>query len=217
VADLVEIKASRRSVLGKKVKVLRREGQVPANVYGRKLDSLAVQLNNREIEHLLATHSRSQVVAVVVDGEHEPALISAVQRHPTRQHVLHVDFQRISMDQPVTVSVTLAFHGEAPAIRQHEAVIAHNLSEVSVHGLPGLIPSSIDVDVSSLEELDSSIFVRDLKVADGLQIVTDPDELVARAMRPTVQAEEPAVEAEAEGETPAPAAAAEQPETQAEA
>jgi large subunit ribosomal protein L25 len=215
VADLIEIKASRRSVLGKKVKALRREGQVPANVYGRKRDSVAVQLNNREIEHLLATHSRSQAIAVVVDGEQEPALISAVQRHPTRQHVLHVDFHRISMDQPVTVNVTLAFHGEAPAIRQHEAVIAHNLSEVTVHGLPGLIPSSIDVDASSLEELDSSIFVRDLKVDDGLEIMTDPDELVARAMRPTVEAEEPAAEEEAEGEAAATEAAAEQPETEA--
>ncbi|HEX3246104.1 MAG TPA: 50S ribosomal protein L25 [Chloroflexota bacterium] len=216
-ADLVEIKASRRSVLGKKVKVLRREGQVPANVYGRQRDSVAVQLNDREIEHLLATHSRSQAIAVVVDGEQEPALISAVQRHPTRQHVLHVDFHRISMDQPVTVNVTLAFHGEAPAVRQHEAVIAHNLSEVMVHGLPGLIPSSIDVDVSSLEELDSSIFVRDLHVAEGLEIMTDPEELVARAMRPTVEAEEPVAEEEAEGEAAAPEAAAEQPETEAEA
>jgi len=202
VADLVEIKASRRTALGKKVKALRREGQVPANVYGRNQASLAVQLVNREIEHLLATHSRSQVVSVDVEGQQEPALISAVQRHPTRQHVLHVDFQRISMDIPVQVSVTLSFHGEAPAIRLHEAVIVHNLSEVSVLGLPGAIPSEIQVDVSALDDVDASIFVRDLSVGDGLQIMSDPDELVARAMRSTVEAEEPEMEGEALEGTP---------------
>jgi large subunit ribosomal protein L25 len=215
VADLAEIKAARRSVLGKKVNTLRRQGQVPANVYGRKRDSVAVQLNAREIEHLLATHSRSQVLTVILDGEQEPALISAVQRHPTRQHVLHVDFQRISLDQPVQVGVMLVFHGEAPAVKQHEAVISHNLTEVTVLGLPALIPSEIDVDISSLEDIDDSVFVRNLTVGNGLEIVTDPDELVARAMRPTVAVEEEPEAAE-EGAEAAAAATGEQPSAESE-
>ncbi|MFN0071548.1 MAG: 50S ribosomal protein L25 [Chloroflexota bacterium] len=199
-ADLVEIKASHRVALGKKVKALRRDGLVPANVYGRSRDSLSVQLNDREIEHLLATHSRSQVVSVVVDGQEEPALISAVQRHPTRQHVLHVDFQRVSLDQPVQVNVQLSFVGDSPAVRHHDAVIVHNLSEVIVEGLPGAIPSEIDVDVSALVDPDSAIYVRDLSVGRGLQIMSDPDELVAKAMHSTIQAEttEPSAEATAE-------------------
>jgi large subunit ribosomal protein L25 len=210
VAELTEITAARRSALGKKVKALRRSGQVPANVYGRKRDSLAVQLNEREIEHLLATHSRSQAVAVIVDGEQEPALISAVQRHPTRRHVLHVDFLRISLDQPVTVSVQLSFHGEAPVTRE-DAVVVHNLSDVTVTGLPTSIPSSIDVDQSVLVDMDSSIFVRDLVIADGLQIMNDPDELVARAVRAAVEVEEAVEAAEEEAAAPTEAAAAAAP------
>lgn len=188
-ADLVEIKATRREALGKKVKALRREGFVPANLYGRKQDSLAVQMNDREIEHLLATHSRSQVVAVVVDGKEEPALIADVQRHPTRQHVLHVDFHRVALDQAVQVAVPLTFSGEAPAIRLHNAVILHNLTEVTLEGLPASIPSEIAVDVSVLSDADSAIYVRDLAIPAGLKAIADADELVAKAVHSTVESE----------------------------
>jgi len=207
VAELTGISAARRSALAKKVKALRRSGQVPANVYGRQRDSLAVQLNEREIEHLLATHSRSQAVAVIVEGQQEPALIAAVQRHPTRRHVLHVDFQRISLDQPVTVNVPLTFHGEAPVTRHEDAVIVHNISEVSVTGLPTAIPSDIQVDQAVLEDMDSSIFVRDLVVESGLEIMNDPDELVARAVRAAVEVEEEPAEAAEEEAAPTEAAA----------
>jgi len=211
VADLTSIQASPREVVGKKVSVLRRTGIVPGNVYGRNRDSQAVQLDNKQLEHLLATHARSQVVAVVVDGREETAMISGVQRHPTRQHLLHVDFHRISMDEPVQVALTVNVIGESPAVRTSEGVLLHNLTEVSVQGLPGNIPSAIDVDVSTLEEVDAAIHVRDLVVPEGIEILTDPEEMVVKIIHSTLEeeAEEDAAAVEA--------AAAPVAETEAEA
>jgi large subunit ribosomal protein L25 len=186
VAKLVSIPASPREVVGKKVSVLRRSGFVPANVYGRNRDSQAVQLDNKELEHLLATHARSQAIAVLVDGKEETAMIASVQRHPTRQHLLHVDFHRISMDEPVQVALTINIIGESPAIRSSDGLLLNNLTEVTVQGLPGDIPSDVNVDISTLEEVDAAIYVRDIVVPDGIEILTDPDEMVVKIIHSTL-------------------------------
>lgn len=209
-AKLVSIPASPREVVGKKVSVLRRSGIVPGNVYGRKRDSQAVQLDNKELEHLLATHARSQVIAVVVDGKEETAMISGVQRHPTRQHLLHVDFHRISMDEPVQVALTINIVGESPAVRSSAGILLNNLTEVLVQGLPGNIPSEIDVDISGLEDVDAAIQVSDLVVPDGIEILSDPEELVVKIIRSTLgaEAEEDAGTETAEAAPAAPAESA---------
>lgn len=201
-AEITKLQASPREVTGKKVRFLRRDGIIPANLFGKKEPSVAVQVDNHELEHLLATHQRSQVLSVVLEGREESALISHVQRHPTRRSLLHVDFHRIALDVVLQVPVRLEFIGEAPAVRMYEGMLLNNLSEVVVEGLPTAIPETIQVDVSALADLESAIYVRELQAPSGITIVSDPDELITKVMPPTVEAVRAEEAVEELGEVP---------------
>lgn len=211
--DRVEVPAQPRAVLGKKTRFLRRAGWVPANVFGHHFESMAVQVNAREIEHVLAHVPRTALLSLAVDGQTETVLIQGVERKPTTGELYHVDFYRVSMTEPIRADVPLAFSGEAPAVAMHNATILHAMDHVTVHSLPQDLPTQIPVDLSRLAELDDAIHVRDLPIPGEVAILTDLDELVAKALAPTVMEEEVAAEeaaaAEAAGEAAEPTATGE--------
>src|SRR4029453_4081105 len=109
----VQLQAAPRTAFGKKTRALRRQGWVPANIFGRGAPSTAIQPNRREIEPLLSHTSRNTVLAVTIDGTEETVLIRGVARKPTTDLLYHVDFFRISMNEPVRATVPLVFSGEA--------------------------------------------------------------------------------------------------------
>lgn len=205
----LELKAEPRGVFGKKVKALRRQGLVPANVYGHGQESRALQLSEKLVSQSIARASHSTLFTLDLDGEGDrTVLVKEVQRHPTSRRVLHVDFYEVQMTEKLRANVSLHFIGEAPAIRQFDGTMLHNLSAVDVESLPGDLPSHIEVDVSSLETLDDAIHVSDLRVPAGVVILAAPEELVAKVLPPTLPEVEEAPEEEAaEGEQPAEAAA----------
>lgn len=202
-ADRIELKAEPRSVLGKQVRALRRQGIVPANLYGHA-ESTALQLPEKEMEHALARAGRTQLLQLALDGDASTTvLIKDFQRHPTRKSLLHVDFYRVAMTERLKIDVPIRFVGEAPAVKQFDASVFQALSILSAESLPGDLPEAIEVDVSVLEDLDAAIHVRDLAVPPGVTILTDPEELVVKLLPPVAEEEpEAAEEAEttAEGE-----------------
>jgi large subunit ribosomal protein L25 len=202
--ERVELKASRRQVLGKAVKRLRRQGLTPANIYGRGVQSLAIQVPTHDLWHLLRHAGRHEIVYLQVDGEEErPCFIRAVQKDPITDQLLHVDFQQVSLTERVRLEVPLHLVGEAPAVDRYGAVVLQLLDVVLVEGLPTALPPFIEVDISRLEAPDSLLHVSDLQPPPGVTILTDPETVVARA----------AVEAAAEGEAAAEEeAAAAEPE-----
>lgn len=208
--NTLELKAEPRSVLGKKVRALRRQGVLPANVYGHAA-STAIQLPAKEAERVIARAGKTQLISLVMDGgPPTTVLVKASQRHPTKGALLHVDFFRVAMDERLKVDVPVRLVGDAPAVKQHDATILQATSTVTVESLPGDLPDAIELDIASLEELDSALHVRDLQPPPGVTILTDPDEIVVKAAAPTVEeAPEEAAEAEqpaAEGAEPAAAA-----------
>ena len=207
--DSVDIEAQPRQVLGKKVKELRRQGLVPANMYGRGSDSVALQLPEKLVAQRVARASRSTLFSLTLNGDKgETVLVKEVQRHPTSGRVLHVDFYRVAMTERLKASVPLHFVGDAPAVKQFDGSMLHNLTAVEVESLPGDLPAGIEVDVSGLETLDDAIHVSDLQVAAAVTVLTPADELVAKVLPPTVIEEdevEAAEAAEAAGEPEAEA------------
>jgi large subunit ribosomal protein L25 len=207
--DTLELKAEPRSVLGKKVRSLRRRGIVPANVYGHA-ESAAVQVETRESERILARAGKTRLVTLTGSGgEPTTVLVKDFQRHPIKGSLLHIDFYRVSMTERLRVDAPIRITGEAPGVKQHDATLFQQLSTITVECLPADLPESIEVDVSGLEELESALYVRDLRPPAGVTILSEPDELVVRLLPPTVEevVEEPT---EAEAETP-PAAEGEPP------
>ena len=205
--------ASPRTLFGKKSRFLRREGWSPANIFGRGVKSVAIQLRTKEIDHLLGQAHRSPLISLTVDsGAPATVLVKAIQRKPTTGELYHVDFYRVSMTRTLRSVVSLEFVGEAPAVRVHEATILRSIDSLEVECLPGDLPSTIVVDLERLVELDDAIHVRDLDLPSGVQAVRDPDEIVVKAMRPTVEVEEEPVEEAAQAAPAAEAAPSESAE-----
>ena len=200
----VELKVSPREVLGKKVKRLRREGVIPANVYGHGLESAAIQVPKDELVHLLHSTGRNEIVYLRLDGEEpRPVFLRQIQRNPVTDAILHVDFYQISLKDKVRMEVPLALVGTSPAEQTYGGTLLHSLDRISVEGLPTEIPSAIEVDVSGLEEIDATIYVRELSVPGEVTVLTDPEQVVAKIAPPQVEKEvEEEVEEEVEGEVP---------------
>ena len=197
------LQASPRSVVGKKVRFLRRAGTVPANVIGRGTESTAIQIDTRELEHVLTHVPRTSLLSLVVGSKPpETVLIHGVARKPTTGELYHVDLYRVSMTQRLRTSVPLVFQGEAPAAQTHGATIAHSIDSIEVECLPGDLPTGIVVDLGALEAVDDTIYVRDLDLPAAVSVLTNQEQMVARALRPRVSEEAEVAEAEphAEGE-----------------
>jgi large subunit ribosomal protein L25 len=205
----VQLSVAPREVLGKKVKRLRREGVIPANVYGFAQDSIAIQVPQDELVHVLRTAGRNDIVYLRLDGdEPRPTFIRQVQRNPVSDAIVHVDFYQISLKKKVRMDVGVTLVGTAPAEQTHGGTLLHSLDRISVEGLPMDIPSVIEVDVSGLTEIDQAIHVGELRVPEGIAVLTDGEQVVAKIAPPQVEKVEEEEAAEAvEGEEAAEAAA----------
>ena len=199
-AARIELKVDRREVLGKKVKKLRRQGVTPANVFGRGQESVAIQVPTEELVRILHKAGRNEIVYLQLDGDGSgrPTLIRHVQHHPVKDHILHVDFHQISLTEKVRLEVPIVLTGTAPAVDTYGGTLLHSLDYITVEGLPADIPSQVEVDVSSLESINSYIHVSDIDVPSGLAVLTDPQLVVATVAPPKVEEEAPAEEEEAE-------------------
>ena len=173
---------------------IRNTGALPAVLYGHKEESIALTVDHHQVETMLrhGTH----VVELDIDGKAEQALIKDIQHDHAGDGLLHIDFERISMDERVTVPVALDFHG-TPAGTMHGGVVEHHLTEISVECLPMDIPEVIRVDIAHLE-IGDSIHARDIVVPEGVKVTRDPEDMVAVVAVPRgVPEEEAEEEAEA--------------------
>lgn len=201
--SIIELRAEPRSVVGKKVRFLRRQGMVPANIFGQSA-STAIQVPVKEVEQTIRRAGHNQLVSLGVQGgETTTVLITKWQRHPYKADLLHVDFFRVAMTERMQLAVPLRLVGEAPAVRITGGQPFQTLANVNVECLPTDIPEAIDVDISGLAENDASIFVRDLTAPDGVTFVTDGGEQIVKIMAPRV-----AQAGDADEEAPAAAEAA---------
>ena len=202
----IELSAEPRSVFGKHVRRLRRQGIVPANLYGHG-DSRAIQAPVRALEHLLAHGGRTGLVKVVFDGQSESALTKGVQRDPRSGQLLHVEFQVVSLTESVTSVVPVRFVGESIAVTKLDGVMMHPRSEVHVTARARDLPDSLEVDVSAITELHGAIHVSDLPESATYTVIDPPEEVLAIVLPPKEEVEP--VEEGAEEGAAAPAEAAE--------
>jgi large subunit ribosomal protein L25 len=183
-AEQVELAAQKRTTIGRQVKQLRREGWVPAVMYGHGFDSVSLQFEERNLTKLLSHVGGSQLISIKVKGQKRPemALVRDVQRDVVKGNLLHVDFYRVDMAERLTTEIPLTMVGESPVIQRGEGIMLQGLSSVEVECLPGDLVDTIAVDLTDLEELDQGVFVRDLAIPAGIDVLTDPDEMIVRVV-----------------------------------
>jgi large subunit ribosomal protein L25 len=203
-----ELQVAPRTVVGKKVAALRRSGQTPANVFGHKLESRAVQADTVALTHLLKGMTRNAILSLNVEGEPAPrsVVIRAISRDPVSTQILHVDFYQVSMTEKMRADVKVVLTGTSEAVTTFGGVLLQTLESISVEALPSDIPTQFVADVSLITQLEGALHVRDLAIdTSKMTLMTDPEVVVARVASPRVVVEETPVVAE--GAAPAVGAA----------
>ena len=205
----MDLTAQPRSVLGKKVKALRRQGITPVHVFGSGVPSEAFQADTVELQRALAGTGSSSMISLTTGaaGGYN-VLVREVQRDPVTSQILHVDFFRVQMNVAVAVDVPLAVIGLSPAVDNHLGTLVHGANSLRIQGLPGDLPASIEVDVSVLTEAHQAIHARDLQMPDGITLLSDGDVMIVNVVPPR-GAEVAEAEAEAEAAVAEAGAAAE--------
>jgi large subunit ribosomal protein L25 len=196
----VVFQANHRDVIGKKVKVLRREGLLPAVVYGHNIEPIPISLDMRDANRTLDSISPSALIVLDIDGEKHYAIVRDKQRNPLLRSIIHIDFQAVSLTETVRADVNVNIVGEAPAVETYLAILVPSLEQLSIECLPTNLPDRIDVDVSGLAEIGDSLLVSDLIVPDGVEILNDPEDVVVVVIPPAVEEEEEVEEEEVEVE-----------------
>jgi large subunit ribosomal protein L25 len=177
----VVLKAAHREVRGKQVKALRRQGLIPAVMYGHKFAPINISLNDHDTTLALTGISSSTIVTIELDGEEHAALVREKQKDYVKNHILHVDFLIVSLTETLRAEVRVEVHGLSPAVKDFNAVIVTNINSIEVEALPRDLPERIVVDVSALKAIGDSILVRDLVISDKVKVLTSADEVVVVA------------------------------------
>jgi large subunit ribosomal protein L25 len=218
-ADLV-LRAEPRSVVGKKVKQLRRDGLIPGVVYGPVVEgTVQVSVNRRDFEKFYNAAGTSTLFTLEWDGGTQPVFIREVQLEPVRHDPLHIDFFAPNLRKELTASVPVVLHHHNP---NAEGIFNHVHTDIQLRGLPTAMPHQIDADISHLVQVGDLLRVADLSLPEGVAAVTNEDEvivsLVAQRVEPVEEVEEVEGEEAAaeEGAVEAPAAEAESTETESE-
>ncbi|MHB0871782.1 MAG: 50S ribosomal protein L25 [Chloroflexota bacterium] len=179
-SNQMELAVEERTASGKQVRQLRKRGIVPANLFGRHLPSMSLQVNGLTLQKLLA-HGGKDVILLLKVGDRPavPALIKKVEHATVSGTIEHVDFYLVNAAEKLRTQIRLQFVNEAGAASQGDVLVQRPLNEVTVECLPADLPAAIQVDLSMLSELDATIRVRDLAVGPGVTILTDQNETVA--------------------------------------
>lgn len=195
------LKAEKRKLFGRKIKKLRQQGILPANLYGKKIKSQALKINLKDFLQVFNEAGETSIVELTVDKEIKPnpVLIHNLQFDPVSDEPLHVDFYRVDLTQKVQVNIPIELKGEAPGVAKG-GVLVQSMDEVEVEALPTDLPDKFEVDISKLEEIGQSVDVKDLIVDKAkVKILADENHLVVKIEEPKKEEEEkPAEEAAVE-------------------
>jgi len=195
--DRLTLSASNRTVLGKKVKRLRREGVLPANVYGRGVDSTAIQLDGRDFRRAIREAGIRSMFELAIEGEPEArhVLVRGLDREGGTGDPIHVDFYQVDLNRPIQTTTNVRLVGIPPAVTDLGGTLLQNLETIAIRCLPLDIPEAIELDVSSLVSFEMSLNVGDLAVPEGVEVLAASDIGVA-----TVDAPRLTIEGEEEGD-----------------
>lgn len=174
----VLIEAELRTVIGKKVGVLRREGKLPGVIYGHKISPTPILMDLHNVSQQLSAISQSHIVTISVDGKKHAALVREKQRDYIRGTLKHVDFQVVSLTEKIRTHVTIEFIGLAPAIKNFNGVVVTEINQVEVEAFPNDLPEKFVVDLSKLENLGDSIYVKDLDIPANVTLFTEENDVI---------------------------------------
>jgi large subunit ribosomal protein L25 len=185
----IELKAEARTVLGDRVKALRNSGYVPAVLYGKGQEAVALQVPVKDFNKVLKEAGESTLVYLEVGGHVYPTIIHDVALNPTTDAIIHADFYKVSLTEKIKTNVPVEFTGESPAVKDLSGILVKNVNELEVEALPQNLPHEISVDISSLKAFGDQILVKDINLGSDVKLIADEDLIVVTVQEPKSQEE----------------------------
>lgn len=185
--EKVVLKAEKRDVTGKQVGAMRRTGKLPAVIYGRHVEPIAIMLEAHRAELVLAKLSSSSLVTIDLGGTEYPALVREKQRNYIKGVLTHIDFLAVDLKEKIRASARVHLFGVSAAVKDFNGVLVHGLELIEVECLPTDLPERIDVDIAALQQIGDGIHVSDIVLPDTIRILTDSDEMIVVATAPKVE------------------------------
>lgn len=195
-----KLTAKPRKLFGRKVKSLRRDGIIPANIFGKKTKSISIQLNHKTLLQIIRDAGETSLIDLTVEGEKKArtVLISGYAQNPVTDILLHVDFHQVDLTKKTTATVPVTLVGESPAVDEGNTLVSLK-SELEVEALPADLPEAIEIDISTLTKVGSSILASDIQVdTTKITLLIDQEETIITIQAP-VKEVEPEVEEEPVG------------------
>ncbi len=188
--EKVSLEAQARKELGRKTNKGRKEGLIPAVVYGRGIESKNIWVKLLDFKRLIKKSGESTVIDLKIDEkDNRNVLIYDTQKDPVRDYYRHIDFFQVRMDEEIETEVELEYIGEAPAVKELGGVLVKNIDAIEVKCLPADLPSGIEVDISSLKSFEDRICIKDLKISSKVEVAIDPETVVALVAPPRSEEE----------------------------
>ena len=181
--------ADKRVVIGKQVKALRREGKLPAVIYGQEIEPMPITLDTKQVHQVLKVVGANTLISIKVGKDEFLTLVREIQREVIMRDLLHMDFQAVSLEETITTFLPVVMVGESPAVTELEGLLILSMEELQIEAKAKDLPDTISVDVSGLMEIGDNILVKDLVISGDVTILDDPDGLVIVATAPVLMDE----------------------------
>ena len=189
--DVPTLKLDQRTLLGKKVRRLRRQGVIPVHVYGAGIEPANLQVEDRTLNRLLLQVGSNIPVSVEYEGQDEESIcfVREIQRHPVSETVIHVDFLRVDVTQTVAAEVPVTLVGSSPAVSQMAGTLLQNIQSLTIEALPMNMPAEVTVDISALVDFDTTLAVGDVETPGNATVLNDPEDVIVRVAPPRLEVE----------------------------
>ncbi|MBV9259684.1 MAG: 50S ribosomal protein L25 [Ktedonobacteraceae bacterium] len=180
-AEQTELEVAPRTVVGKANKRLRKEGLIPGNIFGHNEAAQPIQLDAVRFDYLRRHGALRNILTLrLSNADTQTVLLRHVQREPKTGKILHVDFSRVSLTERVTMRASIRFVGESPAVKNEGGVLLHLVEALEVECSASDIVDALEVDISSLAEIDAALHASDVKLPPNFTLITNPEEPIAK-------------------------------------
>lgn len=194
---MLELKVKIRPETGKGNKSIRKEGLVPAVLYGHKTENMPIVINETEFIRVFKEAGESTLIKLSIEGdkkEEKMVLVHDFDKDPLRGRFIHVDFYQPQMDEVISAEVPLEFISVAPAEKDLGGILVKNIHNIEVEALPHKLPRQIEVDLSVLNTFEDAIQIKDLNLPEDVEVKLNPEETVVSVLPPRSESEIEALE-----------------------
>jgi len=188
---MLALSAKLRKIAGKKVKALRKEGLLPAVLYGPGVENRSLEVQLDDFEKIFKEVGENTLIDLDVEKDKKySVLIHNIKKDPLTEVPIHVDFYQPALDKKIEGEIPIILEGESPTVKNLGGTLIKNIAEIKVRALPQNLPKEFRIDINSLKTFEDHILVKDLKAPEGVEILREADAIVVQVMPPEKVEEE---------------------------